>query len=143
MRTRPDRSTFNVNPVARGRGTTPAVQIHSFAADALACNHDTVCVNLIDAMPEPHLDSQFLKPLFSLRPKGSSEPHIAAETRGAISTTSTIRADAGSIRRNSDFIEPRTSTAMAPAISTPVGPAPTRIECHQIPMPTWIFFGLR
>ena len=45
-------------------------------------------------------------------------------TRPAMST-STIRADEGSMRRNSDRKVLRTNTAIAPAISTPVGPAPT------------------
>jgi NADH:ubiquinone reductase (H+-translocating) len=42
-----------------------------------------------------------------------------------------ILADAGSIRRKSDFSEVLTRTAKAPAISTPVGPAPTRMKVNS------------
>ncbi len=43
----------------------------------------------------------------------------------------TIRADVGSTRRNSDRNVVRTSTARAAAISTPVGPAPTRTNVNR------------
>src|SRR5882672_11977896 len=46
-------------------------------------------------------------------------------------STRTIRAEAGSIRRNSDFSVLRTNRAIALAISTPVGPAPTKTNVNR------------
>ena len=51
-------------------------------------------------------------------------------TRGAMSAR-TIRARVGSMRRNSDWSMLRTRIASAPAISTPVGPAPTSTNVNR------------
>ena len=87
------------------------------------------------------LNAQFLEaPLCSFR---RDPPKTEAGLARAIST-STILAEAGSIRRKSDFSVVRTRIARALAISTPVGPAPTRMrKVNRSGVAARIFFGLR
>src|SRR2546423_1452731 len=46
------------------------------------------------------------------------------------------------MRRNSDFIVLRTSTAMAPGISPSVGPRPYQYKGQEVAMTAGIFLGL-
>ena len=86
-----------------------------------------VFIDLFHAAPQHDLHTQL-----SRRPCAAGERSSEKDprTRGARST-STIRADAGSMRRNSDRSVLRTRMAIAPAISTPVGPAPTRTNVSR------------
>jgi len=65
----------------------------------------------------------------------------AEDARGHVDQT--IRAKLGSMRRNSDRSVVRTRIASAPAISTPVGPAPTRTNVNRSRWRCRVLFGLR
>ena len=118
----------NVQPFAGRRWGHARSPNDGLAEDALPRDDNAVRVNLIDPMSQTDLDTQFFEPCLSLRPERLSEK--GPSTRGAMSSRM-IRADSGWMRRNSDLSVLRTSTAIAPAISTPVGPAPTRTKVRR------------
>src|SRR6266853_5280753 len=53
---------LSAQPLASRRGRHTRGPDHGFAQNTLRRHHDALCVDLIDAVPEPDLNAQFLEP---------------------------------------------------------------------------------
>ena len=104
----------------------------------------TLCVAIRSALPAPSIVTPSASMPITIRlvstvtPIRSSERAAFADNEGgkvvstrSAASTSTIRAERGSIVRNSRLSVSRASSAICPAISTPVGPAPTTTNVSQ------------
>ena len=125
-----------VQPLACWRRRDARGPDHRLAGDALAGNDDAVLVDFVHSLPEPYLDAQSLEPLLCLLERCSEKVPSTRLPR----STSTIRANVGSMRRNSDRRVLLTRTAMAPAISTR-RPSAHQNKRQQVAVAAGVFLG--
>ena len=125
--TRPARSISTLNHFPACDGATPAVQMTVLLAMRSPA---TITPSLsIDSTAFPSITST---PNFLSRFRAARESPGANVPRGRWpASTRMIRADLGSTRRKSCFSVLSIMTAIALAISTPVGPAPTRTNVNR------------
>ncbi len=126
-RTRPPRSVSAFSHLPAGDGVTPAVQITVLLVMRSPATITPSSSTLSTVCPKRISTPNFSRWVFTALESCSEN---VPSGRGPAST-STIRADDGSMRRNSDLNVLRTRSAIAPAISTPVGPAPTKTNVSR------------
>jgi len=120
----------------RGRRDTGRPD-HCLARNSLPATNDSFAVDLLDGVAQVDFNSELLEMQFG----GIRQTRRKRPKNVRAASIKTIRAEVGSIRRNSERNDVRTKIASAAAISTPVGPAPTKNEGQQIAVKIDIFFA--